>query len=145
MDPPHLSFTVTRCLRSVRTLSVKEIYYETKTSTFQFNRTVVSKLSELSWLEHELNLSYAYFEKRPLDCQCGTGVGSNVTIHNQSVSEKDDTKPKVNERVEIPMNGVAFLEFARLQFDTCFVLEDELKVGPRTSLDKIDSYIYKTT
>ena len=142
MDPPHLSFTTTRWLRSVRTLSVKEIYYETKTSTFQFNRTVVSKLS---WLEHELNLSHAYFEKRPLDCQCGTGVGSNVTIHNQSVSEKDDNEPKVNERVEIPMNEVAFLEFARLQFDACFVLEDELKVGPRTSLDKIDSYIYKTT
>jgi hypothetical protein len=44
----------------------------------------------------------------------------------------------VDERVEVPMDPVAFLEFAGLVFDTGFVLENELKDGHRTSLDKVD-------
>jgi hypothetical protein len=62
-------------------------YSETKTPTFQFNSTVVSKLI---CIELELNLSHAYFEHRSLDCQCSTGVGSNVTVRNRLVSENDD-------------------------------------------------------
>jgi hypothetical protein len=65
-----------RWLLSVETLSVKGIYSEEKTLAFQFNSTVVS---QLIWLELNLNLSHAYFEKRSLDCQCSTGVASNVT------------------------------------------------------------------
>jgi hypothetical protein len=42
------------------------------------------------------------------------------------------------------MNMVAFLEFAGLVFDTSIILEDELEVGPRTPLDKIDCYSYGT-
>ena len=41
------------------------------------------------------------------------------------------------------MNRVALLEFSGLVFDTCFILEDELYVGRRTVLDKIDKYHYK--
>ena len=51
---------------------------------------------------------------------------------------------EADERVEVPLNKVALLEFAGLVFDTCFVLEDELEVGCRTSLDKTDKYFYKT-
>ena len=36
------------------------------------------------------------------------------------------------------MNKVAFLEFAGREVETRFILEDELKVGSWTSLDKID-------
>ena len=48
------------------------------TSTFQFNKTVVSKLI---WLEVELNVSQACFEKHSdlLYCQCRTSVDSDVT------------------------------------------------------------------
>src|SRR6202795_2748712 len=62
----------------------RAFYSETKPTTLHSNSSVVSKLI---WLELNLNLSHAYFEKRLLDCQCSTGVGSNVTIRNQSVSE----------------------------------------------------------
>jgi hypothetical protein len=44
----------------------------------------------------------------------------------------------MDERVEVPMNMIAFLEFAGLVFDTGTILEDELEDGCRTSLDKID-------
>jgi hypothetical protein len=44
----------------------------------------------------------------------------------------------VDERVEVPMNKVAFLEFVGLAFDTGFIREDKLEDGLRTSLDKID-------
>jgi hypothetical protein len=63
------------------------------TSTFQPNNTVVS---ELLWLELELNLSHAYFEKRSLDRQRCPCVGSNVTVLNESVSESDDTAIQTN-------------------------------------------------
>jgi hypothetical protein len=49
----------------------------------------------------------------------------------------------VDRRVEVPMNKVAFLEFAGLVFDTCFILEDKLEDGRRTSLDKVDKYFYE--
>jgi hypothetical protein len=45
---------------------------------------------------------------------------------------------KVDERVEVPKNKVSVTEFAGLVFDICFILEDELEDGRRTSLDKID-------
>jgi hypothetical protein len=42
---------------------------------------------------------------------------------------------------------VAFLEFVGLAFDTGIILgiilEDELEIGRRTSLDKINRYFYK--
>jgi hypothetical protein len=41
------------------------------------------------------------------------------------------------------MNEAVFLEFFGLLFvDTSIVLEDELEVGCRTSLDKMDGYFY---
>jgi hypothetical protein len=126
-------------LRSVKTLSVKGTYSETKISTFQFNRTVVSKLI---WHQLDLNLSHAHFEKRSLDCQSSTGVGSNVTVRNQSVYE-NGSYHTVDKRVEVPMNTIAFLEFVGLVFDTDLVLENELEDGRRTSLDKIDKYFYE--
>lgn len=42
------------------------------------------------------------------------------------------------------MKQVAFLEFGGLVFDTGFILEDELKDGRRTFLNKIDIYFYET-
>ena len=42
------------------------------------------------------------------------------------------------------MKQVAFLEFGGLLFDTGFILEDELKDGRWTFLDKIDKYFYET-
>ena len=105
-----------------------------KTSTFQSNRTVVS---ELIWLEFNLNPSHACFEKRSLDCQRSTSACSNVTVLNLSVYESDDYH-KVDERVDVPMNKVAFLEFAGLVFDTTFVFEDELEDGCRTTLYKFN-------
>ena len=39
--------------------------------------------------------------------------------------------------VEVPINDIAFLEFAGLVLDTGIILEDELEDGSRTSLDKI--------
>jgi hypothetical protein len=44
----------------------------------------------------------------------------------------------VDGRVEVPMNKVAFSEFAGLVFDTGIVFENELEDRCRTSLDKID-------
>ena len=51
---------------------------------------------------------------------------------------------KADEHVEVPVNQVVLLKFAGLVFDTSFILEDELKYGRRTSVDKADSYFYKT-
>ena len=42
------------------------------------------------------------------------------------------------------MNKVALLEFVGFMFDSGIILEDELEVGCRTSLDKIDKYFYET-
>jgi hypothetical protein len=50
----------------------------------------------------------------------------------------------MNERVEVPTNKIVSLEFAGLVFDTGVILEDKLKDGRRTSLDKIDRYFYRT-
>ena len=49
-------------------------------TTFQSNNTVVSKLV---WLELNINLNDANFQKSFLDCQCSTAVRSNVTGINQ--------------------------------------------------------------
>jgi hypothetical protein len=84
-DFPHLKYTVMRRWRSVKMLSVEGFFLETKISTFHFNSTVVSVVSKPIWFQLELNLSHSYFEKRSLDCQCSTGVASNVTVQNQSV------------------------------------------------------------
>ena len=46
-------------------------------------------------------------------------------------------------QVEVPMNRVAWLEFAGLVFDTGIILEDELEGVRRTSLDKIHRYFYE--
>ena len=51
---------------------------------------------------------------------------------------------QVDRRVNVPMNKVTFLEFIGLLFDTSMILEDELEVGPRASLDKIYKYFFKT-
>ena len=61
----------------MKMLSMKGIYLETKSPTFPFNRTVVSKLISL---ELDFELSHVYLENRSLDHQCHTGVGSNVTV-----------------------------------------------------------------
>ena len=45
----------------------------------------------------------------------------------------------MDEHIEVPINQVALLEFSGLVFDTSFVLEDELKFGRWTFLDKTDS------
>ena len=42
------------------------------------------------------------------------------------------------------MNKVVFLEFMGPVFDAGMILEDELEVGRRTSVDKIDRYFYET-
>ena len=42
------------------------------------------------------------------------------------------------------MNKNVILKFARLVFDSSVILEDELEVGCRTSLDKFDKYFYET-
>jgi hypothetical protein len=114
-------------------------FLETKISTFQFNRTVVSKRI---WHQLDLNLSHAHFEKRSLDCQSSTGVDPNVTVRNQSVYE-NGSYHTVDERVEVPMNTIDVLEFVGLVFDTDFVLENELEDRRRTCLDKIDKYFYE--
>jgi hypothetical protein len=44
----------------------------------------------------------------------------------------------VDESVEVPMDEVPFLEPAGLEFDTGFVLENELEDGRWTSHDKFD-------
>ena len=94
LDRPHLIFTVTQWLSSVKTLSVKDHLHGNKIITFQYNSTVVSKLT---WLEIKLNLSDACSEKRSLDCQCSTGVDSNVTVRYPSVVyENDDTAKATN-------------------------------------------------
>lgn len=49
----------------------------------------------------------------------------------------------MDEHVEVPVNKNIFLEFAGLVFDAGVILEDELEVGRRTSLDKCDKYIYE--
>ena len=78
-DPPLCPTKLTHALSST-------FNWERKISTFQYNNPVVS---ELIWLELEFNLSYPYFEKRSLYCQCSTHVGANVTVRNQSNYEND--------------------------------------------------------
>jgi hypothetical protein len=53
-----------------------------------------------------------------------------------------DSKHCVDRHVEIPINRVIFFEFAGLLFDTSAVLENELEVGGRAFLEKIDRDIY---
>ena len=42
------------------------------------------------------------------------------------------------------MNKVAFFEFVGFVLGTYFILEDKLKIGCRSSLDKMDNYFYGT-
>jgi hypothetical protein len=55
--------------------------------------------------------------------------------------------PQLDRHVEVPKNKVAFLEYDGRALDTGsnlgIILEDKLKIGLRTSLDKIDGYSYK--
>ena len=44
----------------------------------------------------------------------------------------------MDERVEVPMDKVAFLEFVGLVINTCIIPEDELEDRLRTGLDKVD-------
>ena len=46
----------------------------------------------------------------------------------------------MDEHVETPVNKVFFPKCVGLVFDTGVILEDELEVGRRTSLDKYDKY-----
>ena len=49
----------------------------------------------------------------------------------------------MDERINVPMNRFACLEFAGLVFDTCFILEDKLansEDGCRMTQDKMDKY-----
>ena len=64
----------------------REVYWEEKTTTFQQDSSVVPKLI---WLELDRNFSNAYIEKRSLDGQFSAGVGPNVAIRDQSISEDD--------------------------------------------------------
>ena len=68
-----------RWLLSVKTLSVKSLLFDYKTKTFQSNISVVYKLI---WLEIDLNLSYARFERYSLYCQYSTAAGSDITVRN---------------------------------------------------------------
>ena len=52
---------------------------------------------------------------------------------------------KVDRHVEIPINRDIFFEFVRLVSDIGAVFENELEVGRRAFLDKIDRDVYETT
>ena len=110
---------------------------EKKATTFQCNSSGVSKLIRL---EIDQNFSNAYIEKRSLDGQFGTGVGPNIAVRKRSISEGDD-RYCVNKHVETPINRDTFSEFFGLLFVTGTVLENELEVGSRAFLDKIDRNI----
>lgn len=51
---------------------------------------------------------------------------------------------EVDEQVNVPANRNVFLEFDGLVCDTSVILENELEVEPRTSLDKFDKYFCRT-
>ena len=51
---------------------------------------------------------------------------------------------QVDRHVKVPKDEIAFLEFVGFVFDTGIILEDELKIGLRASLHKIDRYFYET-
>jgi hypothetical protein len=127
------------CLGSVKTFSGKGILVEGDTITFETDSPVISKLI---WLELDENPSDAYVEKRPLDGQLGTGTGPNIAARNRSIDEHD-RRHHVDRHVEIPINRVIFFEFVRLVFDIGAVFENELEVGRRAFLDKIDRDIYE--
>jgi hypothetical protein len=114
---------------------------EGDTITFETDSPVISKLI---WLELDENLGDAYVEKRPLDGQLGTGLVPNIAARNRSISEHY-TRRYVDRHVEIPINRDTFFEFVGLVFDTGTVLENELEVGRRAFLDKIDRDIYGAT
>lgn len=111
-----------------------------KILTFQYNRSVVSKHI---WLELYVNLSHPYFEKRSPDCQSSIRAGSNITVQNQSVSERMTIR-RLDGRVERPTKKIAFLKFVGPVFDTGFILEYDLEDGRRAYLDKFDKYFSKS-
>ena len=51
--------------------------------------------------------------------------------------------PQVDRHVKVPDYKVAFLECVGLVLDTGIILEDKLKVVLRTSLHKMDRYLYE--
>jgi hypothetical protein len=113
---------------------VKDHDQETKIPTFQPNISVVSKLN---WLEHDLNLSYAYLEKRSLDCQLGTGVGSHVTVRNQSDYENDES---------IILDTAKWTNVSRFQWtrshslnllDLCLTPASSLRMSSRTDIGRL--------
>jgi hypothetical protein len=116
LDCPHVRFIATWWLGSEKTISEQGVLLGGNTTTFKTDNTVVPKLL---WLELHRNLSHAYIEKRSLDGQLGTGADTNIDV-------------------EIPINRVIFFEFVRLVFDIGAILENELEVGGRALLDKID-------
>jgi hypothetical protein len=102
-----VKFTATRCLGSEKGSVEMVSFWENKATTFQSNRTVLSKLIRL---ELDRNLSNAYVEKRTLDGQLGTGAGTNIAVRNGSTAEHD-RRHHVDIHVDIPINRVIFFEF----------------------------------
>ena len=51
---------------------------------------------------------------------------------------------KVDGHVDAPMNTLTFLDLVGLVYDAGFVLQHELKVGRRASLDKFNKYFYES-
>jgi hypothetical protein len=66
-------------------------------------------------------------------------------LYGLSQSRKMMTPQSVHRRVDVPNNRVTLLEFVGLVFDADMILEDELKDGRWTVLDKIDKYFYENT
>ena len=50
----------------------------------------------------------------------------------------------MDRHVKVPDDQLALLEFGGLVFDASIILDDELEVGLRTFLHKIDRYFYET-
>jgi hypothetical protein len=114
-----MKFTVTHWSKSVKELSGKGIFSKIKTTTFQSNGSVVSKLI---WLKLDRNLSNAEVEERSPDGQCSMGVGPHVAVWNYSVSKT--MTPQEDRHVNVPTNKDAFLEIVGLEFDAGIVLQD---------------------
>ena len=111
-------------------VSVKAFHLETKTPTSQFNSIVVSKYI---WLKFDFNHSHAYSEKRSLDCQCSTGVGSNITVvRDQLRYDNGDTATRTN----MPRFQQTRASFLNL-LDLCLTPVSSLKMSSRSDLGRL--------
>ena len=104
---------------------------ETKTPTSQFNSIVVSKYI---WLKFDFNHCHAYFfEKRSLNCQCSTGVGSNITVvRNQLCYDNGDTAKRTN-MSRFHRTTTSFLNL----LDLCLTPVSSLKTSSRSDLGRL--------